>query len=257
MDGLVEAAVRAVCTVVVPCYNEEARLPVARFQAFLSQTEGIRFLFVNDGSRDGTLAMLEELAAGYGDRVAVLDKQPNGGKAEAVRVGMAQAIAEGESAYVGFWDADLATPLDAIPDFLSHMAVRPQIEMVFGARVALLGRHIERKPMRHYLGRAFATLASMMLRLPIYDTQCGAKIFRVTPDFSAVVAQPFQSRWIFDVEIIARFLDLHPNDVLHVRNVIYEFPLREWRDVGGSKVRSVDFFLALGELLRIRRRYFR
>ena len=70
--------------------------------------------------------------------------------------------------------------------------------MVFGARVALLGRQINRLPSRHYLGRIFATLASTVLSLRIYDTQCGAKIFRNSATFRSAIAEPFDSPWIFD-----------------------------------------------------------
>ncbi len=243
------------CTVVIPCYNEAARLPIDSFHSFLTQGLPIRLLFVNDGSSDGTLAILQGLQEHHPDSVSVLDKQPNGGKAEAVRAGMLHAIALGNTAYTGFWDADLATPLASIPDLLAKLTSRPAIQMVFGARVRLLGREIHRRAIRHYLGRVFATVASLMLRLPIYDTQCGAKLFRVTPELQAILAEPFRSRWIFDVELLARFISRHKTDRAFVHDSIYEFPLPTWSDVAGSKVGSLDFLKASAELVTIYRTY--
>ena len=243
------------CTVVVPCYNEEQRLNTAAFAAFLEQGYPIRFLFVNDGSRDKTLEVLQALRSRYPAQVHVLDKQPNGGKAEAVRVGMLHAVALGGAEYTGFWDADLATPLSLIPELLAKLEERPEIQMVFGARVRLLGRNIQRQALRHYLGRVFATVASTVLRLPIYDTQCGAKLFRVTADLEKILQQPFRSRWIFDVEILARFLALHQGQPGTVERAIYEYPLPAWTDVAGSKVKSTDFLKAFGELITIYRAY--
>jgi dolichyl-phosphate beta-glucosyltransferase len=245
------------CTVVVPCYNEESRLRTICFTDFLRKNCNVRFLFVNDGSSDATLNILEGLKGQHPGLIFVLDKQPNAGKAEAVRSGMLLAISQGDTVYTGFWDADLATPLDEIPELLSKFKGEPRIEMVFGARVRLMGRAIHRKSARHYLGRVFATVVSRMLRLPIYDTQCGAKLFRVTPVLSQILAEPFQSRWIFDVEILARFLAAHKEDPAYVLEAIYECPLQSWEDVAGSKLGPMDFFKALGDLLKIRTTYLR
>jgi dolichyl-phosphate beta-glucosyltransferase len=185
----------------------------------------------------------------------VLDKQPNGGKAEAVRSGMLAAIDQQHAAFTGYWDADLATPLEVIPQLLARMAGDPKLEMVFGSRVRLLGHAIHRKAIRHYLGRCFATGVSIVLGLPVYDTQCGAKLLRVTPALRSILASPFQSRWIFDVEIIARFLVFHNRDRSFALQAIYENPLPRWEDVGGSKVRPTDFFVAFYELMKIRRSF--
>jgi dolichyl-phosphate beta-glucosyltransferase len=129
--------------------------------------------------------------------------------------------------------------------------------MVFGSRIRLLGRHVHRRAVRHYLGRVFATVVSLMLRLPIYDTQCGAKIFRVTPALSQVLSQPFISRWVFDVEIIARFIVLSDRDPQPLHDSVYEFPLEKWEDVAGSKVKPGDFLLAFLDTFRIRQKYLR
>ncbi|HTX42941.1 MAG TPA: glycosyltransferase [Acidobacteriaceae bacterium] len=245
------------CTVVIPCYNEAARLRVDEFERFLATpaSSSIRLLFVNDGSRDSTLAVLQGLAARWPQRVSVLDQQPNQGKAEAVRNGMLQVMASGQAVITGFWDADLATPLDQIHDFLALMSQRPGVNLIFGARVRLLGRAINRQPLRHYLGRCFATAVSILLRLPVYDTQCGAKLFRVTPELQAALRQPFHSRWIFDVEILARYLEFHGGNARELETEIYEYPLPVWTDVAGSKVKSGDFLRAFGELAVIYRRH--
>lgn len=238
--------------IVVPCFNEERRLDVERFRQFAHAGTRLEFLFVNDGSRDGTLRLLERLAASDPQRFSVLDLARNGGKAEAVRRGMI-AAAERRPDLVGFWDADLATPLTELPAFLDVFASRPEIEMVFAARVRLLGREISRRPSRHYFGRVGATLISSSLGLAVYDTQCGAKLFRVTDVYPQLWSERFLSRWIFDVEIVARFLRARGRDA--AAHAIYELPIRVWHDVQGSKVRSTDFIRALTDLWKIHRAY--
>jgi len=239
-------------TVIVPCFNEEQRLDVDTFRAFDLPGYDLQFLFVNDGSRDGTLRVLQALRDSNPSGFDVLNLERNSGKAEAVRRGIMKA-AEQLPDFVGFWDADLATPLTELPSFL-EVFTRPNIEIVFGARVRLLGREISRRPDRHYLGRVGATLISQTLGLAIYDTQCGAKLFRMNDAVTKVFATPFLSRWIFDVEIIARYLQLWGRD--RVAHSLYELPVTVWHDVQGSKVRSTDFLRALRDLWKIRRAYF-
>jgi glycosyltransferase involved in cell wall biosynthesis len=243
--------------VVVPCYNEAERLDSARFERFAAEHPDVRFVLVNDGSRDATGQRLAQLRAAAPEAFDVVELAQNQGKAEAVRNGMLRAIELGAD-LAGYWDADLATPLEEIPRFAAVLAQMPQPLVVFGARVRLLGRSIERRAVRHYLGRLFATVASMILRLPIYDTQCGAKLFRVTPLTRALFAQRFAVGWTFDVELIARMIRIRRQlGQDSVAKLIYELPLESWLDVKGSKVKATDFVRALLEMLTIHQRYLR
>jgi glycosyltransferase involved in cell wall biosynthesis len=239
------------CTVVVPCYNEAARLDTGAFQEFVARGHPQRFLFVNDGSTDDTAAVLETLRRWNPDRIGVCHLPRNMGKAEAVRQGVLRALRRPLDS-VGFWDADLATPLDAIPQFCELLGRNPRLQMVIGARVKLLGRNIERHIVRHYLGRLFATAASVVLRLPVYDTQCGAKLLRVSPEIRALFGQPFRTNWVFDVELLARFVrGRRASGLEAAEEAIYELPLSQWRDVAGSKVKARDFFKSFFELAQI------
>ena len=241
--------------IVVPCYNEAGRLPVETFREFAGQTHGIRFLFVDDGSTDATAGVLDRLRAMDPAAFDVHALAVNSGKGEAVRQGFLKAF-ESNPDYVGFWDADLATPLDAIQEFRDVLDGRNHIEMAFGARVRLLGRAITRNRLRHWLGRLFAITASLFLRVDIYDTQCGAKLFRVTPGLAALFQEPFANRWIFDVEIIARLMRARTGTQRpQVRDIVYEVPLAEWRDAAGSKIRARDFVIAIFGMIDICRKY--
>jgi len=244
-------------TLVVPCYNEAARLDTAAFTTFLASRSDARLIFVNDGSRDATLGVLERIRSSAPGCIDVVNLPKNGGKAEAVRRGVLRAL-ESDAEFIGYWDADLSTPLDASDQFARLLRERPTIDVVMGSRVQLLGRTIVRRAARHYMGRVFATAASTTLGIPVYDTQCGAKLFRSSPRLRHVFEQPFRSAWAFDVEIIARYGALsrgYAPDQL--REMIYEVPLDEWRHVGGSTVRPFDLVLALLDLTKIYKAYVR
>lgn len=237
--------------VVVPCYDEAARFDPPAFRQSLVRDPTLAYVLVNDGSTDGTGRMLDGFAAEHPARVRVLHLERNVGKAEAVRRGVL-AAAEERPRLVGYWDADLATPLEAIPDFVARFA-DPAVQVVLGSRVQLLGRRVRRSARRHYLGRVFATAVSLLLDLAVYDTQCGAKLLRATPAMLALFARPFELRWCFDVELLARLLGLEARGELDVARQCVELPLAAWEDAPGSKIGLRRVPTIAAELLRLRR----
>jgi dolichyl-phosphate beta-glucosyltransferase len=230
---------------VVPCWNEAARLDPPRFLAALDADPGLGLTFVDDGSTDGTRAVLETLARARPDRVSVVALDRNVGKGEAVRAGLLAALAL-RPAYAGWWDADLSAPLAEVGRLRAALDARPGAFLAMGARVRMLGTTIERRALRHYAGRVVATWISRTLRLHTYDTQCGAKLFRVDAMPAGLLDAPFVTRWLFDVEVLVR--------LRNAGEIVVEVPLSVWRDVPGSKVRALDFARAWFDLRRLRRR---
>ena len=104
---------------------------------------------------------------------------------------------------MGNWDADLATPLSTIPEFIEKFQSSRALVAVSGSRILRLGSSIHSSVFRHYFGRVFAMVTSNILNILIYDTQCGAKLFR-TEHAGLIFSEHFISRWFFDVELFAR-----------------------------------------------------
>ena len=231
--------------VVIPCYNEEKRIDEAAFLA-LARSPGISLLFVNDGSKDDTEGLLTRMVARGEGSIAKLSLEKNSGKAEAVRRGLLHAIDTGVP-IVAFADADLATPPDELVRLVDALRRGPA-QVIMGSRVALAGTQIDRKPGRHYMGRVFASLASLALHARFYDTQCGAKIFRASPLLRAALEARFHSRWIFDVELIGRLLAGAGDHPGIPADAFVEIPLRRWVDVDGSKVHMKAIVASVVEL---------
>ncbi len=235
---------------VVPCFNESKRLTWRPFESFLKSNPGVSLIFVNDGSTDSTEELLNQFSRSS-SQVQVLSLSRNQGKAEAVRQGMLHALT-GRAPWIGFWDADLATPFSEALEFLKLLEKKTQLQCVTGARILRMGGRIERKWYRHYLSRVSATLISRAMKLPYYDTQCGAKLFK-RELAQSIFREPFLSRWLFDVELIFRIkaTPAFRSDP----SLIYEYPLSEWNDVSGSKVKPWDVILVFWQLRKISRRY--
>jgi len=234
---------------VVPCYNEAARLDGAPLIALCEARPDLRLVLVNDGSTDGTLQLLQAIAARRPSQVEVLSLPANAGKAEAVRQGLLATLA-GSSDLVGFFDADLSTPVTEMVRLLVIMEER-KVAVVTGARVRLLGTDIRRLAVRHYLGRVFATAVSILLDLSVYDTQCGAKVFRRSPALLAALETPFLSRWAFDVELLGRLLIGTPAAAPVPVADLLEVPLGRWHDVPGSKLSPAAMIGTLKDLAMI------
>ncbi len=238
---------------VLPCFNEEHRAPWARFRTFLENDHGAALLLVDDGSTDGTVQRMEELAVHFPTRVVLLKRDENGGKAEAVRQGTLKAAQLWPFArHVGYFDADLATPLEEA----RMLQGTPQASgptLVMGSRVKLLGSTtIRRSWLRHYFGRVFATATSLMLGIAVYDTQCGAKLMR-TKEVPWLMQEPFLSRWLFDVELIWRCLLRYGREDIGAQ--VQEVPLRRWEEMGNSRISFGYLFKVPMELLRIQAHY--
>ena len=239
--------------IVVPCYNESKRFDSAAFGLALDTHESLHILFVNDGSTDPTQETLLRFQDRHDERVEIFKLDQNAGKAEAVRRGLLKSLEDlrqWQPYYVGYWDCDLATPLTAVRDFERYLDANNETSVLLGSRVRRLGARIDRSTIRHISGRMFATCASLVLDLPVYDTQCGAKLFRVGNYLTDALAQPFVSRWAFDVELIGRV------SASLGENALAEYPLTQWKDVSGSKLSFKASIAALFSLFRLRRQNF-
>jgi glycosyltransferase involved in cell wall biosynthesis len=236
---------------VVPCYNEAHRLKIAAWHTHLNQEPDDRIVFVDDGSKDGTLEMLAGFAKHH-PRVEVVHLERNSGKAEAVRQGVRRALANGPCEFVGYWDADLSASLELVHDFMAALDRHPTALAAIGVRRQDMEHRIHRPAWRRFTSWGFAQAASAALGMRFRDTQCGAKMFR-RQAAEKIFEEPFLSPWLFDIEVLARLI--HWVGRKHARPAIAEVQLREWRDTERSRFFSHYASQAPRDLFRIWWRY--
>ena len=237
------------CVLVIPCFNEAARLPIDQFSIFLNEYPEIHLHFVDDGSSDQTTSVVNKLVHQFSNCSLSLI-EVNVGKGEAIRRGINETDIEYE--FIGYWDADLSTPLCELFPMLAILKENSQLVAVFGSRVRMLGFNIKRTNLRHYLGRLFATAASIAIQMPVYDTQCGAKVFRNCEMVTTAFQEPFGNRWNFDVELLLRLKQYSITTASNVEDLtVTEYPLRYWENHNDSRVNLVSGFVAFCDLFRI------
>ena len=234
---------------VVPCYNEASRWNSEYWRDVL-QVEGVRWLFVDDGSSDETLCILQGLRSDGSDgSVEVLQQPKNRGKAEAVRAGLLSLLARGDvQGPVGFMDADGAfEPADIRRLVSLQTSSGEHYEAVWSSRVALAGRAIHRSIWRHYVSRAIATVVCWRDPTIPYDTQSGFKIFEASPTLSAVLREPLRTRWMFEPELLARWKTVTGRPLR-----VWEEPLTAWSEVAGSHLRGRELLRISRELVTVK-----
>ena len=236
--------------IVIPCYNEEMRLPLKEFQSFLHDTSNLRLCFVNDGSVDNTLQILQELQLQHRGKVDVVSYPDNVGKAEAVRRGIQYCNNKYAHSFIAYLDADLSTTLQECLSMTQYL--KDPIECCFGSRQNRAGSNIQRKTRRWLIGRVVASIITRILKIYVYDTQCGCKLF--TKHLSIYLFEsPFISKWLFDVEIFLRLIALYGRQ--RVSQKMLEIPLARWVDKGVSSVKVTYFFKLWVDLYHIHKTY--
>lgn len=238
--------------IVIPCYNEEQRFDRQHFAEFLAANRTFDFCLINDGSSDGTERILAELSQLDSGRIHTINLVKNVGKAEAIRTAIFACMERGSYEYIGYIDADFSAPLQELDHIIAFCNGRLKHGIIAGSRVKRLGAKIERSAVRHYLGRIFATLAGWLLKLSIYDSQCGLKF--VSVEFAkGLFNEPFLTKWLFDLELWLRLRNKVGSDLINTETL--EVPLNEWQEKQGSKLKFTNFLTVPIDLVRIHRKY--
>lgn len=233
--------------VVIPCYNEEQRLLSKEFTDFIDKHSGYHLCFVNDGSKDNTLKVLNDLRKGREDHITVYNCEKNGGKAEAVRQGMLHMAQYPDLDYIGFLDADLSTDLFDFDDLITTIETS-SFKIVSGSRISRMGANITKESARKIISLTINFIIRKILGMEFKDTQCGAKIMD-KEIIQIAFQEKFLTRWLFDVEVFMR-MKKHFG-VAQAQSMICEQPLKRWIHADGSKLSMKDSIKIVFQLAHI------
>ena len=219
--------------IIVPCYNEETRLPYDKFLTFSKRHSDVLLCFINDGSSDKTKSVLNAFQMESNLTCCVIDLHQNVGKAEAVRYGMMYIYNLCKIDLIGFLDADLSTTLEEWMDMAKYQHEHDHYAAIIGSRIHRLGARIIREKRRSFFSSLFRSIIKLILKEEFHDTQCGAKVFKreLVP---FLFGNRYVSSWLFDVEIFLRIQKKFGKKGL--QQGVLESPLISWQEVGHSKL---------------------
>lgn len=235
---------------VIPCYFESGRIG-----AFLEElcelsgsAGGVSILIVDDGSGPEEQEKMRSLAEAVSRRHPHL-RPPlmlpaNIGKGGAVHAGW--RLHQGEE-WLGFVDADGASPASETMRLIALARQSPsgQEHALFASRTQMLGHRIERHWHRAVIGRIHSAIVSLLLGIPVHDSQCGLKL--VPRNAYARVAPLLEVEdFGFDIELLAALVDSGCE--------VEEVPIN-WHEVSGGKLRLFrDAWKMFGDILKVRHR---
>lgn len=236
-------------SIIIPLFNEGKRFKEENFKELLDKEE-VNLLFVDDGSSDDTAHIIQELVTKRRN-VAFLSQAKNLGKGEAIRAGF-QRVLRTNVDLICFLDGDGAFDSKEVFNIikkLEHLETCKDIsncKIFFSSRIKLSGSQITRSKRRHYFNRVLITLLFHKLDYFPYDTQSGFKIFRNCEHTKKLFENQFETKWLFDIELIIRDFKIHNSFRIE------EIPIKYWREIGNSKLNYKSLFKIIKEINRIR-----
>ena len=248
MSGFQPSLMPASIHLVIPCYHESGRIGpfLAELCETLAPLGGITIRVVEDGSDEDEKKRMSTIIEAQRTQTPLLLEPlflpQNLGKGGAI---YASWNAEKSADWLAFVDADGSCSAAEVARLIQLAREAPENTALFASRVKMLGKCVSRDFRRHLIGRVYATLVSEMLRIPVYDSQCGLKLVP-RACFERIASKLTIHGFAFDVELLALLLDSGC--------AVQEVPI-SWHETPGGKVHLLrDSFLMARDVWRVRQK---
>jgi dolichyl-phosphate beta-glucosyltransferase len=214
-------------TIVIPSYKESIRLPI--FLSTLAHVlpKEMNLIIVDDGSpKEDFQSLKDKIAPFLNEQIQLLRYEKNRGKGGAIEFGLEHT----DAPWLGFLDADGSISATEVLYLWNFAKSQNNFDLVLSSRIKLLGKTIDRTFKRHFFGRIFVTYMNFLFHVPVYDSQCGYKIFRKSL-YESVKNQILNKRWLWDTELVILSYKSKFNCI--------EIPI-DWQDIPGSKISLIS-----------------